>query len=158
MPDPGSVPETLHVSAWITLTAVTVASITRVTIAWISKRIDAGTAHESAVAQTQASAVATLQASIKDLEGKLSRISAANDRIEKRAEASAREALRHELRAERAEHVSQKLQTALEDLQRRFTLTASEHEREITHLREDLESRDALIEELRRRRGSGPLS
>ena len=147
MLDPTLVPDSLHLSAWITLTAVAVASITRVTIAWVTKRIELRGQHETAVMQTSAFAVATLQASIKDLEGKLSRISAANDRLEKRAAEASQEALRQELRATRAEH-----------LQRRFTLTASEHEREIAHLREDLERRDSLIEELRQRRGSGPLA
>jgi len=158
MLDPTLVPDSLHLSAWITLTAVTVASITRVTIAWVTKRMEMRGQHESAVMQTSAFAVATLQASIKDLEGKLARISAANDRLEKRADESAQESLRQELRAVRAEHAAQNLQSALEDLQRRFTLTASEHEREIAHPREDLERRDSLIEELRQRRGSGPLA
>lgn len=149
MLDPTLVPDSLHLSAWITLTAVAVASITRVTIAWVTKRIELRGQHETAVMQTSAFAVATLQASIKDLEGKLQRISAANDRLEKRSEEASQEALRQELRATRAEHSVSSLTTELEDLQRRFALTASEHEREIAHLREDLERRDSLIEELR---------
>jgi len=158
MLDPTLVPESIQLPVWVTLIAVGLASITRVLVAWVTKRLELRGQHESAVVQTNAFAVATLQASIKDLEGKLQRISAANDRLEKRADESSQEALRQELRAVRAEHIAQNLQSALEDLQRRFTLTASEHEREIAHPREDLERRDSLIEELRQRRGSGPLS
>lgn len=120
MLDPTLVPDSLHLSAWITLSAVAVASITRVTIAWITKRIELRGQHETAVVQTNAFAVATLQSSIKDLEGKLSRISAANDRLEKRVEETSQEALRQELRATRAEHSVSNLTIALEDLQRRF--------------------------------------
>lgn len=149
MLDPTLVPESLQLPVWITLTALAAAATTRVTIAWITKRIERQGEHESAVVQTNAFAVATLQSSIKDLEGKLQRISAANDRLEKRSEEASQEALRQELRATRAEHSVSSLTTELEDLQRRFALTASEHEREIAHLREDLERRDSLIEELR---------
>lgn len=158
MLDPTLVPESLQLPVWITLTAVGVASITRVLVAWVTKRLEAKGQHENTVAQTNAFAVATLQSSIKDLEGKLSRISASNDRLETRAEEASQEALVQELRATRAEHSVANLTIALEDLQRRFTLTASEHEREIAHLREDLENRDILIDELRQRRGSGPLA
>lgn len=158
MLDPTLVPESIQLPVWITLIAVGVASITRVLVAWVTKRLELRGQHESAVVQTNVFAVATLQSSIKDLEGKLSRISASNDRLEKRTEEASQEALLQELRATRAEHSVSNLTTALEDLQRRFTLTASEHEREIAHLREDLERRDSLIEELRRRRGSGPLA
>lgn len=156
MLDPALVPDSLHLSAWITLTAVTVASITRVLIAWITKRLEARGQHETAVMQTSAFAAATLQASIKDLERKLSRISAANDRLEKRADEAAQESLRQELRAVRAEHTAQNLQATLEDIQRRFALATSTQEREITHLREIVAQRDAVIAELRQRHKCGP--
>ena len=96
-----------------------------------------------------------------DLVEALGRLSAANrnlqadnDRLREERERARLEATDWEIAARRAGA----LVARVSDLELELKVSRSEHQHEVSHLREDLERRDAIIEELRQRRGSGPLA
>lgn len=96
-----------------------------------------------------------------DLVEALGRLSAANrnlqadnDRLREERDRARLEATDWEIAARRASA----LVVRVSDLELELKVSRSEHQHEVSHLREDLERRDALIDELRQRRGSGPLA